>query len=720
MTLAFPSPGEDVRMAPAERSKKVLFVDDEDSIRVAFKRALRDSGFDTYLARDLTEALVLATDHDFAVVVTDQMMPGGNGFDVVSRLSLVQPQAKFVLLTGREVYLDPRDKVSDWISEIIYKPWSNTHLVATLSRLVGRLDGAMMLSDSIVSSMDEAHILVIEDNPADADFLVEQFDIAGMHPRVSYAESLAEAKDLITANDFDAAFVDLTLPDARGLAAVNQTQAMAPTLPLVVLSGHEDGLLAAQAIEMGVHDYLSKGNLQPSEIGRTLRHTIVRGRAVRQLSAEPVSLNHLDTSQERFLDRTRLAIGLAKRWGVMCAVVRVGIPSLSEVTSLGASSAFQLLAQRVSSVLRETDTVYTIPRGELAILLVDVDPHYGTGPTASRIASIIAESTDRGGDVTAEGTGVAIGIATYPSAMSANDLWAQAGRNLRVAVGAGGGIVDEMDEQYRSPTSPAALTEAMQQQRGFLRHSPFVSLAPREITGIQVSPFLDIAPLGGAITGAVLYRSVAQCGLAQAFAQWLFAKAFDDTRIILEGGLRNIRPIALHLASQLLFQRQFAASVRSLGRDNPLAGRMELVVDVEALATFGKLPLQRVCEPFLGMGIFVTLRDLWSPILLAGVRARSMYLDLSSRHLLAAPPGSAGNIAGAIADMAHRFSMRVRAVNIDSDEGFRIALKVGAESVSGPSVAKPMARDALLGWLQDADSALSMFQQELRGPAKTR
>ena len=53
--------------------------------------------------------------------------------------------------------------------------------------------------------------------------------------------------------------LDMGLPDAHGLDTVRQAHAMAPGVPLIVLTGLDDEALAAEAMKEGAQDYLIKG-----------------------------------------------------------------------------------------------------------------------------------------------------------------------------------------------------------------------------------------------------------------------------------------------------------------------------------------------------------------------------------------------------------------------------------------------------------------------------
>jgi signal transduction histidine kinase len=72
--------------------------------------------------------------------------------------------------------------------------------------------------------------------------------------------------------------LDMGLPDAHGLDTVRQAHAVAPSVPLIVLTGLDDEALAAQAMKEGAQDYLIKGQIENRALPRALRHAIERHR----------------------------------------------------------------------------------------------------------------------------------------------------------------------------------------------------------------------------------------------------------------------------------------------------------------------------------------------------------------------------------------------------------------------------------------------------------
>ncbi|MFQ5554982.1 MAG: response regulator [Acidimicrobiia bacterium] len=85
----------------------------------------------------------------------------------------------------------------------------------------------------------------------------------------------------------DCVLLDLLLPDATGLEAVNALLAEDHTVPIVVLSSHEDDDLALQAVREGAQDYLVKGTVGPEALARAIRFSMQRQRMDRP-AAEPL------------------------------------------------------------------------------------------------------------------------------------------------------------------------------------------------------------------------------------------------------------------------------------------------------------------------------------------------------------------------------------------------------------------------------------------------
>lgn len=113
---------------------RILLVDDEIENLKALERTLR-ARFDTRAVTTPQEALELATREDFAVVVSDQRMPGMLGTELLERIAAVKPLVTRVILTAftetREI-LDAINRAH--IFRYVTKPWDNEELVAVIQQ----------------------------------------------------------------------------------------------------------------------------------------------------------------------------------------------------------------------------------------------------------------------------------------------------------------------------------------------------------------------------------------------------------------------------------------------------------------------------------------------------------------------------------------------------------------------------------------------------------
>src|ERR1700722_16284648 len=96
--------------------------------------------------------------------------------------------------------------------------------------------------------------------------------------QLTHVLTLREALVLLAKGGIDIVLLDMGLPDGHGLDTVRRAHAVAPEIPLVVLTGMDDEALAAAAVKEGAQDYLIKGQIENRALPRALRHSIERQR----------------------------------------------------------------------------------------------------------------------------------------------------------------------------------------------------------------------------------------------------------------------------------------------------------------------------------------------------------------------------------------------------------------------------------------------------------
>lgn len=99
-------------------------------------------------------------------------------------------------------------------------------------------------------------ILVVEDEPMVAEVLAEAIKAAGCE--VLVALDGTEALGVLAATPVDGVFMDLVMPGLSGLSVLAQIRNRHPLLPVVIISGHGAGEIAAKARELGAVAVLEK------------------------------------------------------------------------------------------------------------------------------------------------------------------------------------------------------------------------------------------------------------------------------------------------------------------------------------------------------------------------------------------------------------------------------------------------------------------------------
>jgi len=120
-------------------------------------------------------------------------------------------------------------------------------------------------------------LLLVEDNPADVRLLREMFrEQNSLRTELTQVETMREAEKHLAGGAVDIILLDLGLPDTQGLESIRRARAVAPHVPLVVLTALDDESMAAQALQAGVQDYLIKGQIDARGLLRALRYAVER------------------------------------------------------------------------------------------------------------------------------------------------------------------------------------------------------------------------------------------------------------------------------------------------------------------------------------------------------------------------------------------------------------------------------------------------------------
>jgi len=144
-------------------------------------------------------------------------------------------------------------------------------------------------------------LLLVEDDRADAVLVEDLIAEAVSDIRVIWARSMAHAERELASARPDCVLLDLHLPDASGMDALDRIAKRDATVPIVVLTGLNDEYFGASAVAAGAQDYLVKGRVEPDMLRRALLYAIERKRA--ELISADLQASQLRARENALLER---------------------------------------------------------------------------------------------------------------------------------------------------------------------------------------------------------------------------------------------------------------------------------------------------------------------------------------------------------------------------------------------------------------------------------
>jgi two-component system, response regulator RegA len=118
-----------------QAGKRLLFVDDEDSIRLTLPLVLQQRGFEVKVAASVAEAISTIQSQKFDVLLSDlNIGEAGDGFAVVRAAREVNASCVTIILTGYPGFESAVEAIRYQIDDYVVKPADIDTLVDTVER----------------------------------------------------------------------------------------------------------------------------------------------------------------------------------------------------------------------------------------------------------------------------------------------------------------------------------------------------------------------------------------------------------------------------------------------------------------------------------------------------------------------------------------------------------------------------------------------------------
>lgn len=141
---------------------KVLIIEDDDTTRTALRLALRKDGHEVIEAHDGGEGIVKFTKQRPAVVITDMIMPGITGIEVVSEIKRRDPSVRIIAISGDpQMGLESLERAKKLKADVaMVKPFKVGQLRNTVQRFVSACAPRAIEQTLASGSLESAEAIV--------------------------------------------------------------------------------------------------------------------------------------------------------------------------------------------------------------------------------------------------------------------------------------------------------------------------------------------------------------------------------------------------------------------------------------------------------------------------------------------------------------------------------------------------------------------------------
>ncbi|WP_170971363.1 MULTISPECIES: response regulator [Mesorhizobium] len=121
------------------------------------------------------------------------------------------------------------------------------------------------------AASERVRFLIIDDHPLFRDALHGAVRVAYPDVETVEAKSIGEALEVLgESSSFDLCLLDLNMPDVQGFEGLLQLRTRHPSLPVVVVSGHEEPRIISEALSYGAAGFIPK-SVRKTDLANAIR-----------------------------------------------------------------------------------------------------------------------------------------------------------------------------------------------------------------------------------------------------------------------------------------------------------------------------------------------------------------------------------------------------------------------------------------------------------------
>lgn len=257
-------------------------------------------------------------------------------------------------------------------------------------------------SGKIVNIEQNLHVLSIEDSQEDFEQIESVFNtLEGV--QVSRAETLENGLRLVDELSPDLVLLDYLFPGGDGFDFIRAMKEKNKDIPLVILTGQGDEMVATRLIQEGADDYLTKSRFDRESIAICLRNVMEKGNLKREIRTAQRKISEMATLDEltglynrryfmEALDRER---SRAERHGKPLSLCMMDLDFFKRVNDNLGHSAGDLVLTNMGKIIRKWSRQSDLPcrygGEEFAVILPETDLE-GARVACERLRGMVVEN----------------------------------------------------------------------------------------------------------------------------------------------------------------------------------------------------------------------------------------------------------------------------------------------------------------------------------------
>lgn len=559
--------------------------------------------------------------------------------------------------------------------------------------------------------MTNINVLIVEDSEDDSEMVLRELRRGGYDPYYVMVYTSEAMQRELSSRKWNIVISDFSMPQFDAFAALELLHSSQQDIPFIIVSGTIGEDRAVQAMKMGAHDYIIKGNLKRliPAVDRELREAKVRQE--RRKADETIHrLAYTDPvtnlpNRARFLELVQTAIAGALSEKRPIALLLMDLDRFKEVNdTLGHDRGDSLLHQvglRLRNTLFTTDVVARLGGDEFGILL----PRLAVANDVRQVIKNLLDCLEQPFMIDDIPIVVecSIGVAIMPDhADNADTLLQRADIAMyRAKKMASNSSLYEPELNPHSPERLALMAElrhAIDQQQLLLHFQPKLDIKAGNITGVEALVRWQ-HPRLGLISPDKFILTAEQTGLIVPLTRWVLRDALIKCQSA--AITCNQMKVSVNLSARSLHDPHLPRMIREI-LDETGANPNQLILEVTESAI--------VLEPIRAIENLSALRDIgtWISIddfgtgytSLSSIKrmpVNELKIDKSFVTEMLTDAEDA-MIVRTIIDFGHNFGLSVVAEGVETREVYDALAILGCDIIQGYLISKPLPFEQLKIW----------------------